>query len=264
MNTQITKYKGSKICFSDEGTGKCLVLVHGFTESLDIWTDFSSVLKEEFRVVCIDLPGHGNSDCIDEIHSMELMAEVIKYVLDQLNITKCAMLGHSMGGYVSLAFADKYPDMLNGLCLFHSTAFADPPEARYNREKTIEYVRHHHTAFLSAFIPDLFAPASREKFAEAIEKLVESTRNMTSESIIAAQRGMMERPDRSHVLASSTYPVLFMLGKLDSRIPYDQALLQVALPQDAVLLSMGEVGHMGYIEARDKTLYALRVFMEGL
>lgn len=264
MEKRMTLYRDKRIFFTDEGDGNCLVLVHGFTESMDIWKDFSEVLSKDFRVVCLDLPGHGMSDCIAETHSMELMADVLKHVLDYCGIDRCVVLGHSMGGYVSLAFAEKHPVMMRGLCLFHSTAAADSDEARVNRSRTIEYVKHHHTAFISAFIPDLFAPASREPLKEAIAGLVANAKKMTADSIMAAQRGMMERPDRSYVLERAGYPVLFVLGKEDTRIPYEATLKQIALPQDAVLLSMGGVGHMGYLEARDKTLYALQTFMYGI
>lgn len=264
MNGQLALYNGHRIAYCDEGQGSPVVLLHGFTESMEIWEDFMSVLAESNRVICIDLPGHGQSECVAEIHSMELMAEVVKKVLDILKVSRAALLGHSMGGYVALAFAEKYPEFLSGLCLFHSTATADTPEARTNRNRTIEFVKQHHSSFISTFIPELFAPASQDLFKEQISHLVASARRMTPEGIIAAQYGMRDRSDQTAVLRDTHYPVLFMLGKLDNRIPYESTLKQVALPEDAVLLSLGGVAHMGYIEARDKTLYALRVFLEGL
>lgn len=264
MIKQITMFNGHKIYYSLEGKGTCVVLLHGFTESMDIWDDFFSILKKDFCTLCVDLPGHGQSDCIGETHSMELMAEVVRHVLDIHGIETCVVLGHSMGGYVSLAFAEKYPEMMKGLCLFHSSATADPPETKYNRERTIEYVMRHHTAFLSTFIPDLFAPASRKIHAAAIQALVERAKKMTPESIIAAQRGMMLRPDRTQVLSALKVPVLFILGKLDSRQPFDLVLQQVAFPENALLLSLGGVGHMGYIEAHDATLHTLKTFVQGL
>lgn len=257
-------FNGRKIAFTDQGEGACVVLLHGFTESLDIWDDFSAELAKQFRVLCVDLPGHGGSECLGECHTMEQMADLVMAVLEHRGVQRCALLGHSMGGYVSMAFADKFPQRMNGLCLFHSVPTADPPQGREKRLRTIAFVKQHHRAFLSMFIPDLFAPASREVYAEVIEQLVIRARAMTADSIIAAQRGMMERPDRSAVLAAAQYPVLFILGKLDSRIDFQSALKVVALPKDAVLLSLGGVGHMGYIEARDKTLYAVETFLKGL
>jgi pimeloyl-ACP methyl ester carboxylesterase len=92
MNKQVIIFEGKEISFSDEGKGNCLVLLHGFTESMDIWEDFSGVLKEDYRVLCVDLPGHGKSACIGEGHSMERMAEVVKYVLESRNITKLSLI----------------------------------------------------------------------------------------------------------------------------------------------------------------------------
>jgi pimeloyl-ACP methyl ester carboxylesterase len=264
MEKQEFLVRGRRIAYTDQGKGMPVVLLHGFTESLDIWDDYSHELSPTFRVICVDLPGHGHSECVDEVHSMDLMAEVVLEILDKLGVSDFAILGHSMGGYVSLAVAEKQPERIKGLCLFHSTAAADSEEARENRSRTIEFVRNHRISFLSSFIPNLFAEASRSKFPEQIAALVERSKRMSAESIIAAQTGMRDRPDRTRVLKEANYPVLFMLGKEDSRIPYESALPQVALPQDAVLLSMGGTGHMGYIEARDKCLYALRVFLEGL
>ena len=264
MEKQEFIIRGRRIAFTDTGKGLPVVLLHGFTESLDIWEDYSRELSPSYRVICIDLPGHGYSECVDEVHSMDLMAEVVIEVLQHLHVSEFAILGHSMGGYVSLAVAEKQPERIRGLCMFHSTAAADNEEVRENRSRTIEFVRNHRISFLSSFIPNLFAEASRSKYPAQIAELVKRSKQMSAESIIAAQTGMRDRPDRTAVLKEAAYPVLFMLGKEDSRIPYESALPQLALPQDAILLSMGGVGHMGYIEARDKCLYALRVFLGGL
>jgi pimeloyl-ACP methyl ester carboxylesterase len=257
-------YKGANISYRINGNGGTLVLLHGFTETQDIWNYFAKELSVKYRVITLDLPGHGASGCIGEIHSMELLADCVKAVLDDAGINDCIMIGHSMGGYVTLAFAEKYKEMIKGFGLFHSSALADSMEAKENRERAINLIRQNHTSFIASFIPDLFAPQNRERYKKEISELVDAAGKMTAPSIIAAQEGMKVRPDRIKVLANAECPVLFMLGKLDSRVPFDKALLQAGLPNDAVLLSMGDVAHMGYIEARDKTLYAIRAFLEGI
>jgi pimeloyl-ACP methyl ester carboxylesterase len=264
MGKKNVLYKGKSIYYCIEGTGKPVVLLHGFTESSEIWKDFESILAQEFSIITIDLPGHGKSDCVAHEHSMELMADCVKQILENERIDQCVMIGHSMGGYVTLAFAEIFPESMLGLGLFHSSAMADTDEGKSNRDRTIEFISKNHVSFISSFIPDLFAPANQITYKKDIEKLVSAARNMTSESIIAAQLGMKNRPDRTHVLSNASYPVLFIAGKLDSRIPYNKVLQQVALPADAVLLSLGNAAHMGYIEARDKTLYAIRVFLQGI
>lgn len=240
-----------------------IVFLHGFTESLDIWDDFSAELSVDFKVICIDLPGHGKSECIAEIHTMELMADIVKAVLGKENVEECVMIGHSMGGYVTLAFAEKFPDMMKGLGLFHSSALPDTPEGKVNRAKAIEAIEKNHASFVMNFIPDLFAAANRKILESEINSLVEQANTMSREAIIAAQKGMLERQDKRHILEKADYPVLFIAGKQDTRVPYEKVLEQIALPKDTIALLLHDIAHMGYLEARDKTIYAVKCFVEG-
>ena len=258
-------FNNSKIHYTHEGKLKqhTVVLLHGFTESLDIWDDFSAILSVDFKVICIDLPGHGDSDCVGESHTMELMAEVVKAVLDKENVDECVMIGHSMGGYVTLAFAEKYPDYMKGLGLFHSSALPDIPEGKANRARAIEAIEKNHAGFVMNFIPDLFAPDNRNSLEKEIEVLIEKASTMSKEAIIASQRGMMERKDKRDVLRNADYPVLFIAGKQDTRIPYDKVLEQIALPKDTIALLLHDIAHMGYLESKEKTLYAVKCFIEG-
>jgi len=134
-------FKNGSINFEAYGSGEVLVLLHGFTESLKIWYDFKDKLAKKFHVILIDLPGHGMSSIINEVHSMELMADSVKAVIDHLRISSAVMVGHSMGGYVSLAFARKYSSLLKGMGLFHSTSLADSDENKEARERAIAIIR---------------------------------------------------------------------------------------------------------------------------
>lgn len=256
-------FNNAKIKYHTEGKGNVLVLLHGFTESLEIWDDFSAELSLDFKVVSIDLPGHGKSDCIGESHSMELMANVVKAVLDKEEIKKCVIVGHSMGGYVALAFAELYPSMMKGLGLFHSSALPDTPEGKVNRTRAIEAIGNNHSEFIMNFIPDLFAPQNRDILKDEINILVKKAGNMTSHSIIASQRGMMERKDRRFILENAEYPVMFIAGKQDSRVPYDKILEQISLPKDTFAVLLHDIAHMGYLEAKDKTIFAVKYFTGG-
>jgi pimeloyl-ACP methyl ester carboxylesterase len=258
-------FNNSKIHYTVEGKLKqhTVVLLHGFTESLDIWDDFSAELSVGFKVICVDLPGHGNSECVGELHSMEIMADIVKAILDRELVDECVIIGHSMGGYVTLAFAEKYPECMKGLGLFHSSALPDTPEGKASRAKAIEAIEKNHTGFVMSFIPDLFAAANRDPLKEEIRVLVEKAEGMSKEAIIAAQKGMMERKDRREVLINADYPVLFIAGKQDTRIPYEKVLELIALPKDTIALLLHDIAHMGYLESRDKTLYAVKCFVEG-
>jgi pimeloyl-ACP methyl ester carboxylesterase len=258
-------FNNSKIHYTVEGKHKqnTVVLLHGFTESLDIWDDFSAELSVDFKVICVDLPGHGSSECIGESHSMELMADIVKAILDKEFIEECVMIGHSMGGYVTLAFAEKYSSMMKGLGLFHSSALPDTPEGKKNRAKAIEAIEKNHTGFVMSFIPDLFAAGNRESLKDEINVLVERAEKMSKKAIIASQKGMMERKDRRDVLSNADYPVLFIAGKQDTRVPYEKVIEQITLPKDTIALLLHDIAHMGYLESRDKTLYAVKCFIEG-
>ena len=255
-------YKDTEITFTDAGRGNVLVLLHGFTESQSIWDGFVATLSGSYRIVTIDLPGHGQSGCLGDIHTMEEMAGCVKAVLDHLQISTCVMVGHSMGGYVSLAFYRLYPDHVKGLGLFHSTAAADSQEAIEGRNKAITAIRHNHKDFLLQFIPSLFAPANQTKHQPLIDNLMHEARKMSSQAIIAAQEGMKLRADSRDMLKNASFPILFICGKKDSRIPVDSILPQIALPKTSYSLILEEAGHMGWAEAHETTLHMVKLFTE--
>lgn len=242
------------IHFEEQGTGDVLVLLHGFTESLKIWKDFVSVLSKNFRIITIDLPGHGKSSVLAEVHTMELMADVVKSVLDYLEIPKCVLIGHSMGGYVSLAFSRKYHKQVKGLGLFHSTSLADTEEAKENRSRAIEIIRNNHNSFLLSFIPDLFAPENKSHYQSEIRELIDEAKTMSAQAIIAAQEGMKQRSSTLDVLINAAYPVMFIAGQKDSRIPFENIWVQMALTETTYSLILRNTGHMGYIESKAETL----------
>jgi pimeloyl-ACP methyl ester carboxylesterase len=226
-------YKNGKIYFEEYGKGNPLILIHGYTESANIWNGYIESLSEKFRLILVDLPGHGNSSMLDSIHTMELMADSVKAVLDYLNIDKTIMIGHSMGGYVTLAFARKYSRMLKGLGLFHSTSLADSDETKKAREKAIEAISNNHAGFLLNFIPSLFAPETKDLYQNEISKLIDEASLINPESLIAAQKGMKERSSTLDVLINASFPVMFIAGQKDSRIPFENVWVQMALTETA-------------------------------
>lgn len=247
-------FKNGSINFEEYGSGEVLILLHGFTESLKIWYDFKDKLARNFRVVLIDLPGHGKSSILDEVHSMEMMADSIKAVADHLHISSAVLVGHSMGGYVSLAFARKYTSMLKGMGLFHSTSLADSDENKEARERAIDAIKNNHGRFLLNFIPDLFAPETREIFKSEIQVLVDEAINMDPKALIAAQLGMRNRTSTLDVLINAPFPVMFIAGQKDSRVPFENIWVQMALTETAYSLILRNAGHMGFIESKEKTL----------
>ena len=254
-------YKGKKTYYTIEGEGETVVLLHGFTESLDIWDKFAADLCKSRTVICIDLPGHGKSECIGDVQTMEEMADIVKLIVDEEKVTQLIIIGHSMGGYVATAFAEKYKPLLKGLGLFHSTAYADSEEQKKNRLRTIEVIKNNHHGFLSAFIPELFAACNRDKYKEEIDKLVEASRQMTEQSVISCMYGMAQRPDRIHVISNLDFPILFIGGFEDSRVPLNVFKSQMLTVNQSSALLLEKTGHMGYIEEEDRTLEFVKKYI---
>lgn len=254
------EYQHKNIAYQISGSGPALVLLHGFLESKAIWNDFTETLQGDFTVIAIDLPGHGESEMIDEVHRMQLMAEAVKAVLEAERIKNAVLAGHSMGGYVALQFAVENKAMVKGLVLFHSHAKADTDEARENRRRTINIVKQNKGGFIRQFIPDLFDQKHVDKYTSAIQKLQDIAALMAPEAIIAALAGMRDRSDQLQYLLFTEVPVLFIIGKQDSRMPYTQLMAQAVIPSHSEMLLLEDVGHMGYIEAPGKTLQALKHF----
>jgi len=253
-------FQDKKIFYRVSGKGKTIVLLHGFPETSGIWKNFTQHLSKDFRVIAIDLPGHGKSDCFGKVHTMEFMAGMVRDVLKQEKIRKCLLVGHSMGGYVALAFAEKYPEMLKGLGLFHSHPYADSQEERKNRDRTIDLVNRNRFAFITRFIPELFAEEVRQKFGKQIRELADEAGKMPKEGVVAALEGMKVRNDQRELLRTTSLPVLFIFGLKDPRTPPARICEMILLPARSEVLLLRDVAHMGYLEAPGQTLEMVRGF----
>jgi len=268
MNKEIS-YKGKRIFYRNIGTGKPVVLIHGFGEDGEVWSNQIEFLKDKFHLIVPDLPGTGKSEMIDDM-SMEGMAEVIKHILD-LDFPKVPLsggfrggvIGHSMGGYITLAFAEKYPDYLNALGLFHSTAYADSEEKKATRKKGIEFIRQNGAfEFLKSTTPDLFSPDSKSHIQNSIEEFIDSLKPFSPEALIAYYEAMIQRPDRVEVLKKSTVPVLFIMGEYDIAVPLQDALQQCYLPEKSYIHLLKKSGHMGMMEEPEKANRILKEFSQ--
>ena len=256
-------YKSRRICYTVTGEGTEIVLLHGYLESSEVWNGFRDKLSSEFRVISVDLPGHGLSDIYEETHSMEFMATVIKELLDSLSIEKVFITGHSLGGYVALAFLELFPGYLSGYCLFHSHPFPDSPEAIDKRKREIAIVK---AGKKHLMYPDnvirMFAPSNIEKNSEALRRSKEIASKIPGDGIIAVLNGMMQRPSRVVVMEEGRVPCLWILGYMDSYIPYDVIQTKVILPVNARVVLLRKSGHLGFIEEEDKSVEAIRNFVK--
>ena len=251
-------YRNTTIRFKDEGKGPVIVLLHGYLESLEIWSEFSADLAEFCRVVSIDLPGHGKSGVFGKVHTMELLAQTVKSVMDFVNTGKYFMVGHSLGGYVTLAFLELFPEYLSGLSLFHSQSLADSNETIKNRKREIKLVEAGKKDLVyTVNVPKAFATDNLEKFSEQVDNAKKIARDIPGEGIIAVLNGMIERHDRSDILARTSLPVLWILGRKDNYIPYEVIVKKVKLPKHGKLITLENSGHMGFIEEKKRSLEAI-------
>jgi pimeloyl-ACP methyl ester carboxylesterase len=256
-------YQSSKIFYHTIGSGKPVVLIHGFAEDGDVWKNQIEFLKDHFYLIIPDLPGSGQSEMINDM-SIEGMAEVIKELLNielkkfPLQGAEGVLVGHSMGGYISLAFAEKYPSLLSSLALVHSSAFADSEEKKANRSKSIEFVKKNGAyEFLKAVIFDLFTENWTTKNPQAVEGQIEKSKSFTDEAIIAYYQAMINRPDRTHVLKNFSKPILFIIGEHDKAVPFEQSMQQCYLPNIAHINILRNSAHMGMLEETEKVNHAL-------
>lgn len=249
------------MAFESQGRGQAVVLLHGFCEDSSIWDDLKSDLVEEhYRVVCIDLPGFGQSEALPH-PSIEAYADAVHAVLESLDLKQIILIGHSMGGYTALAFAEKHPALLLGLGMFHSSPYADSKEKKEARRRSIQFVEEQgHVIFVKQLMPVLFSENFARSNSYAVDRLVHAASSYPAAGITGGLEAMMQRPDRSAVLAQAAYPVLFIIGEEDRAIPAEQSLSQTHLPAVASVHVLEKVGHMGMIEAQKKTQRIVREF----
>lgn len=239
-------YKNAKINYADTGKGTTVVLLHGFLENLEMWQVFVPEFSEKHRIITIDLLGHGETECLGYVHTMEDQADMVHHVLHHLKIENAVFVGHSMGGYVALAFAELYPEAMKGLVLLNSTSKADSHERKINRNRAIKAVKQNYLTFVSLSIANLFSENNRERLAKEIIKVRELALKTPLQGIVAALEGMKVRKDRERILHSSTYPIMLILGKKDPVLNYNESLQQIE-GTSLQLVSFPD-GHMSYIE----------------
>lgn len=258
-------YMSGRIHYHDHGSGSVVVLVHGYLESSEIWGNFAVRLTERYRVIAIDLPGHGRSYTFGEEHSMAFMATVISSLMDYLAVSKAFIAGHSMGGYVVLAFTSLFPERLSGLCLLHSHPFADSPEVIQKRLNEIKMVKKGlNNIFIPQAISKMYSADNLTKFPEAVKRSLEIALSAPPEGIIAVLNGMMKRPSWLDIAESGLLPFLWILGAKDNYMDAAAMVKRVKLPENALAVILNNSGHMGFVEEEDMTLRILTEFMESI
>jgi pimeloyl-ACP methyl ester carboxylesterase len=255
-------YKNTQISYSDSGKGTAVVLLHGFLENKTMWDAYVTELSKRNRIITIDLLGHGKTESLGYIQTMEENADVVHEVLSKLRIRKAILVGHSMGGYVALAFAELYPEKMKGLVLLNSTSKEDSPERKKNRDRAIKAVKKDYETFIRLSIANLFSEDNREILIKEIEAVKIQALQTPLQGIVASLEGMKVRKDREFILHTTTYPKLLILGKKDPVLNYEENLEQIK-GTDVELVTF-EDGHMSSIENQAELLTVLENFFKKI
>lgn len=260
MNT--TQFKNTSIAYTDIGKGTAIVLLHGFLENQQMWEHYIAPFSKKNRVITIDLLGHGATECLGYVHSMEDNADAVHAVLSELRIRKAILVGHSMGGYVALAFAELYPDFIKGLVLLNSTANADSEERKINRDRAIKAVKQIYVGFVSLAIGNLFSENNRERLHIEIENVKTAALKTPLQAIVASLEGMKIRVDREVLLHQTTYPKMLILGEKDPVLNYQETKKQI-INTNVELVTFPD-GHMSHIENQEALTTVLLQFFKKI
>jgi pimeloyl-ACP methyl ester carboxylesterase len=252
----------SSIFYSETGKGVPVVFLHGYCETSMIWREFRNFLSRRNRVITIDLPGFGRSPRLNYAFSLQDVAAEIKQELDERKVTSFILIGHSLGGYVSLAFAKQFPFALKGLGLFHSSIYEDAPDKKENRTKLIDFIKSNGVKpFIKTFMPSLFYEKNRKNFEDLIEELTAAGEKTSPEMVIEYARAMRDRDSSVDFLKRFRKPVMFIIGEKDQSIPLKKSLDQAVVPINSHVLKLKDVGHMGMFENTADTLKFVQKFI---
>lgn len=258
-------YRGEKISYRLSGEGRPVILVHGFSEDGTIWKHQEKYLQSNFRVLVPDIPGSGASPYNRQLATMDDHADWLKAIIDAEQITDCVIIGHSMGGYIMLAFAEKYVRYLKGFGLFHSTTFPDSEEKKATRRKSIEFINQHGAAaFIQQSMPNLFSENFKKNNPGIVSALINGYSGFNPLALISYYEAMIGRPDRTHILKSFEKPVLFVIGEEDKAVSPQDSLQQSHIPQLSYIHILENAAHMGMLEKIDQSNLIAEKFLKQI
>ena len=253
-------HKNTNVHFTSIGKGNAVILLHGFLENSAMWNEIANILSKRNRVICIDLLGHGQTGNLGYIHSMEDQANMVNTVLNHLRLRKYIFVGHSMGGYVALAFAKLFPESVKGLCLMNSTALPDSEEKKLSRDRAIKAIKKNHKTFVRVAIPMLFSEKNREIYLKEIEQITQEALELSPQGIIAALEGMKIRKNQTSIYKKANFPIQMIIGKQDPALDYDSLISQTKNTKVNVIEFPD--GHMSHIENKNELTETLTSFIK--
>ncbi len=238
-----------------------LLLLHGYLSSGDVFESLAERLSPHFRIITLDLPGHGISEVVGEEHTMWWLADIVAGVLEACNVKRATVVGHSMGGYVAMELLRAHPEMVERLVLMQSLPDADTPEKKEERERELRIISEGKRDMLARLVPQhSFAAENLHRMAEEMEAMSERITLMDDEGIAAIIRGLCSRRDCNDLLRESSVPLLFVFSRHDERVDPERAAEIAATLPRAELLWLEHSGHFGFIEEEELVANAIREF----
>ena len=253
----LLNYKNILIHCTSTGKGPVIVMLHGFLENLSMWNEITPELAKKNRVISIDLLGHGQTENLGYVHTMEEQATMVKFVIQRFRLRRVTLIGHSMGGYVALAFADLFPKNTKGFCLLNSTAYPDSKEKKVGRERAIKVVKKNYKTFIRISIPMLFAEKNRNLLKKEINQITEEALKTSKQGIIAALEGMKIRKDHTAFLHKNEFKKMLILGENDTVLDCEIHSKQIKNTNTEYYLLPH--GHMSHIEATSNVVSKLKL-----
>jgi pimeloyl-ACP methyl ester carboxylesterase len=249
----------SSISFFEKGNGQAVILIHGFCETNELWNYFATSLSKDFRVICPNLPGCGDTLLAGDNSSMEKIALELEAWMEENHLDNPIIIGHSLGGYVTLALLELMARKLKAVGLFHSTAFADDDSKKGLRDRTVIFLNKHGVdTFVTSFVPPLFSEDQRDEFKDEIDLAIVQAKNCSLNGLVALTTAMRDRKDRFEILKAYSGHKLMIAGIQDGAIKIESSRLQKDAFTD--YFELENTGHMGMIEQKEKTLEIVRKF----
>lgn len=253
-------YKNTKISYTESGKGNALVFLHGFLENKNMWLNYEHFFSTKYRVITIDLFGHGKSESLGYIHTMEDQADMVYALLSDLRIRKASIIGHSMGGYVALAFGELYPENLKNLILLNASTRADSEERKLNRDRAINIVKKNINVFITMAINNLFSSEAKKLFMNEIDVILSEALQTSVQGAVAALEGMKTRSDREVLLHFGPYSKLIITGNLDT-IASEKEVIEETKDAE-VTTHILACGHMAPLEKQEEVINLIQSFLK--
>jgi len=248
------------VSYSSIGKGDTIVFLHGFLGNKKVWTPFVNYFKRNYQVITIDLPGHGNTSIIEEEMTMEFSAKLIKQILKTEDVLNVHVVGHSMGGYIGLAFAKLYPKTIKSLTLFNCSAYGDTKQKQADRLKAVRVFDMNPSIYIDEAIKNLFYKPNLTVFSKEVKELTEMAKNTPIRGAQGSLRGMRIRDNHVSWLSEQKFPLHFIAGEYDNTVPFSTIKEQVEITH-ANLTTLTLSGHMGFIEKQETSIKAIEDFI---